>query len=55
MKASKLSCHERHDGSGTKGDVFRCAKHTVDDAAHEGRVQAVLQNKHTVDDAVHED
>ena len=34
--------HERHDGGGPDGDVLAAAEHAVHEAAHEGRVEAVL-------------
>lgn len=36
---------QRHDGRGTQRDVFGCAEHAIDEAAHERRIQTVLQNK----------
>ena len=35
--------HERHDGGGPDGDVLGAPEHDVDEAAHEGGVEAVLR------------
>ena len=34
--------HESHDGGGADGDVLAAPEHAVGEAAHEGRVEAVL-------------
>ena len=36
------ACHERHDGRGADGDILAAPEHAVGEAAHEGRVQAIL-------------
>ena len=43
MEDAELCRHERHDGGGAERDVFSRAKHTVDDAAHEGGVKTILK------------
>ena len=43
MEDAKLCRHERHDGCGAERDVFSRAKHAVDYAAHERRVETVLK------------
>ena len=35
--------HERHDGGGPDGDVLGAPEHDVNEAAHEGGVEAVLR------------
>ena len=41
--AGMFGRHQRHDGGGPDGDVLGAPEHDVDEAAHEGGVEAVLR------------